>query len=124
MPPVTRYLNTDLDLISPSDLAPIAAHLQANGLFPLHIERREDGLFYATFETEAEHGEPEATIAAMLRAIESLPDPPKQNWSSLTLREFNIGYECGEEPWAFGQALSPDTLHRIANAGLSLRVTA
>jgi hypothetical protein len=38
-------------------------------------------------------------------------------------REFNIGYDCGREPWAFNQVLSAQLLSRIAAARASLRVT-
>ncbi len=38
-------------------------------------------------------------------------------------REFNIGYDCGAEPWAFNQGLSAHLLGRMATAGASLRVT-
>src|SRR5438552_1943531 len=98
------YLNTDLDLSSPDDLTPLAAALESQGFWSLHCERRADGVWYATFEVrcgvESSH-EPEATIAAMLPIIESLIDPLRSLWNSCTLRELNIGYDCGSKPWAF-----------------------
>ena len=41
----------------------------------------------------------------------------------MQLREFNIGYDCGEEPWAFNQGLSAETLRRVAAVKASLRWT-
>ena len=117
------YLNTDLDIISPADPAELVASLQARGVSPLHAEQRGDGLFYATLETDEAFDEPEATIAAMLAAIESLPDALTQFWASCTLRELNIGYECGSEPWAFSHGLTPETLRRIATLRAALRLT-
>ncbi len=66
--------------------------------------------------------EPENTIRVMLSAIEAVLAPEADAraaalWRACTLREFNIGYECGAEPWAFNQGLSNDTLRRIAACG-------
>ena len=120
---VITYLNTDLDLISDSDLTALASALETGGVFPLHVTRGEDGRCYATFETDEQHTEPEANIAAMLTVVESLDASLRSVWAGCSLREFNIGYDCGLEPWAFNQGLSSETLRRIAAAGASLRVT-
>ena len=117
------YLNTDLDLISDSDLTALASALETGGVFPLHVTRGEDGRWYATFETDKQHTEPEANIAAMLTVVESLDASLRSAWARCSLRVFDIGYDCGLEPWGFNQALSSETLRRIAAAGASLRVT-
>lgn len=120
---VITYLNTDLDLVSDDDPTPLASALESGGVFPLHITRGEDGQWYATFETEEQYSEPEANIAAMLAAVESLDASLRSVWAGCSLREFNIGYDCGLEPWAFNQGLSSETLRRMSAAGASLRVT-
>ena len=120
---VFSYLNTDLDLTSADDLTALAAALQAAGVFPLHVTRGEGGQWYATFETEEQHTEPEPNIAAMLAAVESLAPPLRSAWAGCPRREFNSGYDCGREPWAFNQGLSAGLLGRVAAAGASLRVT-
>jgi hypothetical protein len=117
------YLNTDLDLISADDLSTLANALKAGGVPPLHVTRGDDGLWYATFETKKMHSEPEPNIAAMLAVVESLTGPLRLVWDGCTQREFNIGYDCGAEPWAFNQGLSAALLGRMAAAGASLRVT-
>lgn len=78
---------------------------------------------HAGFETVEQHPEPEANIAAMLTVLESLEPERLDDWASCTRREFNIGYECGQRPWAFNQALTADLLDRISTAGVSLRIT-
>jgi hypothetical protein len=118
-----RYVNTDLDLTAPHDLGALAAALDADGVFPLHVTHGDDGLWYATFEHQHEHPEPEQSIAAMLCAIESLPTSLRPLWDGCTRRDFNIGYECGDKPWAFNQGLSAALLGRVAAVGASLRVT-
>lgn len=82
-----------------------------------------DGLWYATFETSAQFAEPEPNIAAMLAIVESLARPLLSVWDGCTRREFNIGYDCGAEPWAFNQGLPAELLGHMAAAGASLRVT-
>jgi len=118
-----RYLNTDLDLVSAHDLSALVAVLDAGGLFALHAERRNDGLWYATFETEEQHAEPESNIAAMVSVVESLGETHRAMWARCTRREFNIGYDCGTTPWAFTQTLSSGLLARLAAVDASLRVT-
>ena len=117
------YLNSDLDLTSGDDLTALAAAFETEGIFPLHVTLREDRLWYATFETDVQHAQPDSNIAAMLTVIEALPEPLQTAWAGCTLREFNIGYDCGCKPWAFNQRLSSQLLGRIAAAGASLRIT-
>ncbi len=117
------YLNTDLDLTSDEGLTALAAALEAGGVPPLHVTKGDDGRWYATFETDEQHSQPEPNIGAMLAAVESLAPPLRSVWAGCSRREFNIGYDCGLEPWAFNQGLSAELLGRMAAAGVSLRVT-
>lgn len=117
------YLNTDLDLISSDELTALAAFFESRGVFPLYVMHRDDGLWYATFEAQNQYTEPEPNIAAMVAVVESLAEPHRSIWLGCTRREFNIGYDCGAEPWAFNQELSSGLLGRIAAVGASLRVT-
>ena len=117
------YLNTDLDLTSAEDLTALAAAFEGGGVPPLHVTHDADALWYATFETSAQFAEPEPNIGAILAVVESLARPLRSTWDRCALREFNIGYDCGDEPWAFTQGLSADLLGRIAAVGASLRVT-
>ncbi len=117
------YLNTDLDLTSADDLRPLAAAFQSRGVPPLHVTHGEDGFWYAVFETLDQHTEPEPNIAAMVAVAESLDGPHRSVWRRCTQREFNIGYDCGAEPWAFNQGLSSGLIGRMAAVGASLRVT-
>lgn len=118
-----HYLNTDLDLTSSDDLTRLAKVFEAKGASPLHVARSDDGLWRATIETDVHHHDPEPNIAEMLAIIESLPDPLQTDWRRCTQLEFNIGYDCGTEPWAFNQGLSNVLLRRIAAVGASLRIT-
>ena len=120
-----RYLNTDLDLVAVRDLTPLTSALNARAVFPLSVDRGGDGLWYATLELETDDFaiDPEGTIRGMLDAIEAIDGEAKQLWAESSLREFNIGYDCGDEPQAFSSGLSNATLNRIASVGASLRIT-
>ncbi len=119
-----RYLNTDLDLVATLDPSPLVAGLEERGLRCLHVYPGDDGLWYATLETEGiECDTPEESIAAMLDSVESLTAEASAVWSRCTLREFNIGYDCGDCPWAFSNGLTNRTLLRAAALGASLRLT-
>ena len=120
---IITYLNTDLDLTSADDLTALAAEFEAARVRPLHVTHGEDGLWYACFETDEQHVEPESNIAAVLAVVESLAPPVRAVWAGCSRREFNVGYDCGLEPWAFNQELSAKLLGRMAAAGASLRVT-
>ena len=95
-----RYLNTDLDLKCPRDLGILAKDFEARGVFALHIEQAKEGDWFACFETEKQYADPDLNIAAMLDVIESADDSIQLLWRECSLREFNIGYDCGDEPWA------------------------
>jgi hypothetical protein len=123
VPRPIAYVNTDLDLKSADDLAPLVAAFRAGDVFALHVTLGDDDVWFAVLETETQHDEPEANIAAMVTVAEALPDELRSAWARCTLREFNIGYDCGTHPWGFTQALSPELLRRVAALGASVRIT-
>lgn len=96
-----EYLNTDLDLTSPAPLSELAAALDAGGVRSLYAPHADNGAWYAVFETSEQFTEPEPNIAAMLDVIESISAPLRSVWDGCVKREFNIGYDCGNEPWSF-----------------------
>lgn len=117
------YLNTDLVLASEHDLTALARAFEAGGSFSLQTALGDDGLWHAAFETNESHEEPEANIAEMLAVVDSLSPPLRKDWENCTLREFNIGFDCGDEPWAFNQSLSSGLLSRISAASASITLT-
>jgi hypothetical protein len=118
-----HYLNTDLDLAAAVDLSSLAATFKSQGVVPLHLAPGEDDTWRAIFETSKSYPDPESNIAAILSVIEHLEQPELNIWQALTLCEFNIGYDSGDEPWAFNQGLSRELLQRITKVGASLRFT-
>lgn len=121
--PQFSHRNTDLVLRSDADLTVLTTELAARGLLFVDLTRGDDGRWYAILEIDGQYPETEAVISLMLDAIESLPAQLRAVWDGCFLREFDIGYDCGEAPWAFNQGLSAGLLRRIAAAGAALRVT-
>jgi len=119
-----HYLNTDLDLVATEDPSSLVAALRARGVFNLYNpEGGTEGPWYVTFETNRTYANPDPNICALLKAIESLADNERRIWQSALKREFNIGYDCGDNPWAFNQGLENETLKRMAAVGATLRIT-
>ena len=123
----TRYLNTNLDLEAAFDLNPLTAVLEAKEIYPLHVTQKEDGCWVATLERVTFANNPsdlaETTISNMLNVIEALQGETLDLWSGCSIREFNIGYECGDTPFCFHHGLTNGTLLRVARAGAGLRIT-
>ena len=114
------YLNTDLDLASTEDLRALAGELASRGLFSLHVEALPDGAWIARFETDERFSEAEPNIAAILSAVEALPQPLKESWTRCSKREISIGYESDSENAPLEQMLSAETLARIVASGLTM----
>jgi hypothetical protein len=124
MEAVTRYCNTDLDLTSPNELTALAAALEGRGLALMRPVIRITEGWFCGFSWGGEwFDEPEQSIAAMLAAIEALDPSLRAAWAACSLRVFDIGYDCGREPFAFRQELSAEALVRLAAVGATLRVT-
>lgn len=123
--PKIDYLNTDLDLSSSQNLKPLVAELAEHGLDILAVKQGGDGLWYATIEARdcASADGPEWHISLMLDAMAKLSEDSRALWLSCSKIEFNIGYDCGTEPWAFNQSLSASVLSRIVSSKASIRVT-
>lgn len=119
-----HYGTTDLALEAPHELTPLADALVQRGLLMYYkVWQHKGGLWRARFTTEEGLEEPDQSISAMVTAIESLDEPVGSLWAACTLREFDIAYECGDEPVEFSQQLSTATLSRIVSIGAAVRIT-
>lgn len=119
----THYITTDLELAASQDLTPLADVLAQRGFITYNIVQHEDNSWSARFRTEEGFEEPDQNIAAILTIIEALDEVSRSLWERCILREFDIGYECGDEPKTFVQHLTTETLSRIARAGVAVRIT-
>ena len=120
-PPLIQYLNTDLDLVCDVDPASLAAEFEARDL-AVNVHAGDDGLFYVMCEDNNDT-EPEPNILRLLDAVDALTHASRELWNRCTKREFNVGYDCGDEPWSFNQGLSNHALRRMADCGSTFRIT-
>ncbi|MCA9044861.1 MAG: hypothetical protein KDA69_11110 [Planctomycetaceae bacterium] len=120
-PPLIQYRNTDLDLVCDVAPSPLVTEFDAHDLY-VHVQAGDDGLFYVMCEGDNE-SEPELNIVRLLDAIDALSELGREVWRRCSKREFNVGYDCGDEPWSFNQGLSNDVLRRMADCGATFRMT-
>ena len=134
----TTYRNSDLDLISSSQIDElIAAFENGDRYHVLFYEKQENGKWYSIIESaiEGEWGNtdveesslqpnriPENHIQLMLDKILNLTGKAKAQWNQCDKREFNIGYDFGETR-CFQQFLSEKLVQQISQAGCSLGIT-
>jgi hypothetical protein len=117
------YATTDLNIWATNDLTPIADQLVHLGLFTYYVGPGQDSSWFARLACAESFPDPDSSIAVMLTAIEALDEPARMLWSACTSRDFDIGYYCGDSPWAFNQQLLPSTIARIAAASAGIVIT-
>lgn len=120
-PSQIRYLNTDLDIICDADPAALVVELESFGLY-VHRDD-DDGAFCLMCEGQNE-AEAQQNIDLLLKAIATLSPSSRSFWDChCTKRELNVGYDCGDQPWAYNQGISDAIVRRMAEAGVSFRIT-
>jgi hypothetical protein len=120
----TRFLNLDLDIEAPFDLAPLVAALGEN-VFELHTGPTRNG-FESHLELAGESIQPggaDTAITAFVGLLSQLPPDARQLWDRATRRDFNIGIQGGLTPHAFEIGLSRDVLAVVAALGARVVVT-
>ena len=117
------YINTDLDLVSQSDLKPFASALEAQSLCTLHVENESNLRWVGRFETNVQYTDPETNISAMLDVIENLNPAILRDWEDCSAKEFNIGYASGSGSGPIEDRLSDPLRSRLAKLGASVRTS-
>lgn len=126
-----RYLNTDLLLTAPVDLASLvsaltAEHLPDPQIICLSVGYRE-GIGYQAhveaFDLAGNYPTPENTIRALLDAIEQLSGSLRSVWEACCRKTVDIGYQSGFTPRHVIHHLSLQTLARMQSLGIDLSVT-
>lgn len=132
----TRYIVTDLDLVSKEAFPRLQAELAAS------CELRScdlggDGRTYANIQERCPFGDREPSdeeyaafeargaveeIESMLAAIRALSKEARAEWDACCKRDFNLGFECGDT-WSFMHSLPPELLRAIGDVQASVTVT-
>lgn len=116
-----KFLNVDLDVRHTEPLDWLVRYFASRRIHVI-THTATDERWLAIFETSPSPETPDECARLLLEGIEQMGKPTREKWDKCS-REFNVGYNVGNAPWAFNQALSPGTVHRIASAGAGLRLT-
>ena len=124
MPRADGFLNVDLEIgaRSRAELAPL---LEAAAGTLLELFRgRIGGLYRAHYESRGQHADVNATIRALVDAIEALSPPARRAWATAAMREFNVGVELASGEDSVELAIDAETVQRVAALGGRIAFTA
>ncbi len=121
----TEYATTDFDLESNTPFDALHNEL-LKSCCVLHYTEWDDGTWRAIIEADdnEDYRDRDAAmdILFILKALNSLSTPAKAELDGCYLREFNIGFPCGDT-WAFAHQLSQAVVRAVADASCSIAVT-
>ena len=118
------FINVDLDIEAPHDLAPLVEALGAQ-VSDLHTGPLGEG-FQSHLEIALREDLPsdaDATIQDFVKLLRHLPPDAQRLWDGATQRDFNIGIQAGTQPHALVFALSAHTLADVVQLGAQVVVT-
>ncbi|MCI5116605.1 MAG: hypothetical protein D3913_01295 [Candidatus Electrothrix sp. LOE1_4_5] len=116
------YLNTDLDLLSSKDLAPIAQAFESEA-YCLYCGEAGQGHFRASFEMKELVNSPDVVMQHFCFLAESLEGEARALWDGCFKKVFDIGYEGGVDHASYTDELRVETLKQVAELGACIRVT-
>ena len=116
-----RYLNTDFEIESKSDLSKIVQEFGDDVVVLYHGEMR--GYQHASFEIEGTTDAADETINTFCALVEALPEGVRQTWDGCCSRIIDVGYESGMSPLNFRSEIRAPTIQRVAAIGASIVIT-
>ena len=116
-----RYLNTDLEIESKSDLSKVVADFGEDVSVLHHGEMR--GYQLACFEIPGTSMDADAVINSFCTLVEEFPKEVREIWDGCCSRVFDVGYECGASPQNFRSEIRASTIQRVADIGGSIAIT-
>ena len=117
-----RYLNTDLDIESKSDLSRIVEEF-GEDVIVLHHEEMREGYQHASFEISGSSTDADGVINYFCLLVEELPKEVREIWDGCVSRVFDLGYESGSSPQNFRSEIRASTIQRVAGISASVVIT-
>jgi hypothetical protein len=121
----TEYANTDFDLKSKTPFDVLKRELDRSCCV-LHYTHEEDDHWHSIVESALDDGvskrDAATDILSMVDAINSLSPVAKAELDDCYLREFNIGFHCGDT-WAYAHTLPSIVIRAVAESDCSIAVT-
>jgi hypothetical protein len=118
---IVKYLNTDLEIESKSDVSKIVEEFGKDVSVLHHGEMR--GYQHASFEIPGSTAGADEVINSFCNLVEQLPKEVREMWDGCCAREFDIGYESGTAPQTFKSEIRAATVQRVAGIGASIGIT-
>jgi hypothetical protein len=113
----TKFMNVDLEI--GAKLTPKILGDELRG--KKHVTELYRGplnkLRHVHFETAVDEATPEAAIRALLKLVENLSPEAQREWDNAAVRDFSIGIQAGTTDPIYEQAISADTIQRVADVG-------
>ena len=116
-----RYLNTDLEIESKSDLSKIVQEFGEDVSVLHHGEVR--GYQHASFEIAGTTAGADETINYFCALVENLPTEAREIWDGCCSRVLDVGYESGTSGPTFRSEIRVSTVQRVAAIDASIVVT-
>lgn len=121
----TEYANTDFDLKSNTPFDTLHAEL-LKVCCVLQYTEGDDGKWHASIEADHDDDSRDRDAAmdinSILSALRSLSETAKRELAACYLREFNIGFHCGDS-WAYVHQVPQPVVRSVADASCSIAVT-
>lgn len=118
-----KYLNADLLLKSTKSFNELSKFLTSNGAFALHYGKENKKEWLGSFELEKECKKPKVTINSFLEILSKMDENSKKQWARCSKKEIDIGYECGEEPWAYNDEIPKSIIKKLSEFDIGIRIT-
>ncbi len=117
-----RFLNVDLDVYSRFDLQPLVNGF-GRKVIALYVGR-ERRMYSAHLELAAfRNTSADSTIRAFCALIRALPKIERELWDSAKTREFSIGVQAGQQPFACDFRIEAQTVKDVAELGALIVLT-
>jgi len=118
------FLNVDLDIESKHDISAIIKDF-GDKVFILNDEPYSEGSHNLSVELYGRCGdqEPEGLILDYVELIKNFSDDAKDAWNKAHKKSFDIGYECGFQPYSINNQLSASTINAVASVNASVIFT-
>ena len=119
--PDTHFRNVDLDIYARSDLRSLVDSL-GRKVITLCVGR-EGRKYSAHLELAGLPGSADSTIRAFCTLIRSLPKTERELWNSAERREFSVGVQAGQQPFACDFRIEAQTVRTVAELGAVIVLT-
>ncbi len=118
-----KYLNTDLYLESPKSFKKLNDFLNKKDFWALYYGKTNDK-WWGSYETcNRPCKTPKKTIEIFLKKLSCMDKTIQKQWDQCNSKKFDIGYECGQKPWAFNDEIPNNIIKKLTELNLGIRIT-